>query len=238
MFPKSLLVYPNGLYSPKKNHIIVNWGNGQTPKWEGKVVGAFLNRPNRTLNAINKIKAFSLMGKAGVSIPEWTTDKAVAASWLDDGAKVIARKTVTGTQGKGITIIDNKEDLHPAPLYTKYKKKKQEFRVHVFLGQVIDVQEKRKRKGVEANALIRTEGNGWVFCRGGVKLEGEQRDKIHNEAINSVLAVGLDFGGVDIIWNEHEKKAYVLEVNSAPGIEGTTVEVYAKALSRVLEINQ
>ena len=38
---------------------------------------------------------------------------------------------------------------------------------------------------------------------------------------------GLTFGAIDVIWNEHQQKAFVLEINTAPGIEGTTVEKYA-----------
>ena len=40
----------------------------------------------------------------------------------------------------------------------------------------------------------------------------------------------LDFGAVDIIFNERENKAYVLEINSAPGLEGSTIQDYATML--------
>jgi len=51
-------------------------------------------------------------------------------------------------------------------------------------------------------------------------------------ALAAVSALGLDFGAVDIIYNEHENQYYVLEVNTAPGLEGTTVEKYAEAFAK------
>jgi glutathione synthase/RimK-type ligase-like ATP-grasp enzyme len=45
----------------------------------------------------------------------------------------------------------------------------------------------------------------------------------------AVAALGLDFGGVDVIWNERRQMAYVLEVNTACGLEGQTVNDYAEA---------
>ena len=46
--------------------------------------------------------------------------------------------------------------------------------------------------------------------------------------------LGLDFGAVDVIWNEHESKAYVLEINTAPGLEGSTVEDYKEFFNRAV----
>ena len=43
------------------------------------------------------------------------------------------------------------------PLYVKYKKKKAEYRVHVFDGKIMDVQQKKKRRGVEHGAAKLTE---------------------------------------------------------------------------------
>ena len=51
-----------------------------------------------------------------------------------------------------------------------------------------------------------------------------------------MLAVGLKIGAVDIIWNELENKCYVLEINTAPGLEGTTLVKYTEAILK--EITQ
>ena len=59
-------------------------------------------------------------------------------------------------------------------------------------------------------------------------------DVIH-QATMAVGCLQLDFGAVDVIWNEAQKRAYVLEVNTAPGIEGTTLMRYASAFSSAIE---
>ena len=41
---------------------------------------------------------------------------------------------------------------------------------------------------------------------------------------------GLDFGAVDVLWNERQQKAYVCEVNTAPGLEGITLDNYLKEI--------
>lgn len=119
------------------------------------------------------------------------------------------------------------------PLYTKYIKKSREFRVHIFRGRVIDVQEKRKRQEVpndEVNYLIRNSHNGWVFCRDGVDCP----DSILDLSIRAVSTLGLDFGAADIGWNDHYGRGYIFEVNTAPGLEGTTLDKYYEAICEVL----
>ena len=63
------------------------------------------------------------------------------------------------------------------------------------------------------------------------KITANPPEGIVEQAKRSVIEAGLDFGAVDVIYNVHHKKAYVLEVNTAPGLEGTTLEVYARAIS-------
>jgi glutathione synthase/RimK-type ligase-like ATP-grasp enzyme len=74
--------------------------------------------------------------------------------------------------------------------------------------------------------MVRNHVNGWVFCTQNVGIP----DKALDYAVMAVAACGLDFGAVDIIWNESRQEAYVLEVNTAPGIEGSTLNLYAEVL--------
>jgi glutathione synthase/RimK-type ligase-like ATP-grasp enzyme len=120
-----------------------------------------------------------------------------------------------------------------APLYTKYIKKADEYRVHVFDGEVIDVQQKRKRQEVENEDVdyqIRNSTGGWVFCRAEVDIP----DICLSMARRAVSALGLTFGAVDIGYNRREDMAYVFEVNTAPGLEGTTLDTYYAAIEKKL----
>ena len=228
-------VKEQGKYRPKQRSIILNWGNGRTPLWlnAGKQVS---NMPTSVSRASNKITGFQAFKAAEIPTPEWTTDAAVARAWLADGSIVLSRKLLNSHSGRGI-VINNPEqsnNLVSAPLYVKYKKKRKEFRVHVFNGQVIDLAEKRKfrqeRRDEGFVGLIRNHGNGWAFCRDSIA----EPDGLRDQAIRSVSALGLNFGACDIIWNEKENKCYVLEVNTAPGLEGTTLERYARAVASLV----
>lgn len=125
------------------------------------------------------------------------------------------------------------DSICSAPLYTRYVKKADEYRLHVFDGRVIDIQQKRKRKDIpneEIDYQIRNTASGWVYCRDDVDCPSSCSDI----AIRAVAALGLDFGAVDIGYNRHTETPCVYEVNTAPGLEGTTLTRYQEALERRL----
>lgn len=217
------IAYNSNTYKPKVGTLHVLWGNVPNTSWTGKKINEGAGE------ATNKLNAFQVMKNADVSIPDFTSDSSVAASWVDGGELVVGRTVLTGHSGAGIVLLGGEFShvVTHAPLYVKYKKKKAEYRVHVFNGTVIDVQQKRRKAGVEnVSSYIRNIDQGWVFCRENVSPAA----MVLEESKKAVGALGLMFGAVDVIWNEHEQRAYVLEVNTAPGLEGTTVEKYADAI--------
>jgi D-alanine-D-alanine ligase-like ATP-grasp enzyme len=54
------------------------------------------------------------------------------------------------------------------------------------------------------------------------------------QALLAIEACGLDFGAVDIIFNERKQTAFVLEVNTAPGLTGQTVAGYVERFKEIL----
>ena len=52
-------------------------------------------------------------------------------------------------------------------------------------------------------------------------------------AIETLESMGLDFGAVDL-GVKRNGECFVIEVNSAPGLEGTTLEKYRDIISRLL----
>lgn len=192
--------------------LVVFWGNKDSP-------------------AANKLRFFKTAERQeGLNIPDFTTDKAVAKQWCRDGHEVFARQRLTGHSGDGIITCLDKQDTFPeAPLYVKYKKKKAEYRAHVFRGQVIDIVQKKKRADWENyNNQIRNLEGGWVYCRNDITVP--HKNDLIQQAVLACVVSKLDFGAVDLIWNDKEKKYYVLEVNTAPGLEGQTVNIYGDAL--------
>jgi glutathione synthase/RimK-type ligase-like ATP-grasp enzyme len=227
-------VWPDRNYRPKRNHLILNWGNSQEPNWWQTMFRDryyVLNAPSNVAVASNKHWAFQWFKAQHIEHPEWTTNIEEAKRWIEEGYKVVIRSTVTGHGGQGIIIAEEVEQLIHAPLYTKYFNGKREFRVHVFQNQVIDFSEKkRSREEVDGDALVRNHGNGWVFCREGIELP----ESVAEESKKSVQALGLDFGAVDVRLKERTNEVKVLEVNTAPGLEGTTIIRYIEAIKTLL----
>jgi len=69
------------------------------------------------------------------------------------------------------------------------------------------------------------------------ELDFKASFKVQDLALQACQALGLNSGAVDIIWNEKENKCYVLEVNTAPGIEGTTCKKYTNEIIESLTSN-
>ena len=182
-------------------------------------------------HANNKLNAFNKFKEANLSTVEWTTDVDIAKTW----PLVVARATLTGHSGQGIHMWNpsNKDEPVPiAPLYTKYVKKTYECRVHVFNGEVIDAQIKRKLKEYdgEVDTNVRNHTTGWVYCRDNFQVPEEAKLL----SLQAIKTLQLDFGAVDLIYNQHYNQFYLLEVNTAPGLEGTTLTNYIKAIKNAI----
>lgn len=216
----------------KPHEIVINWGSSQPLIDLHKQYKKLLNAPHAIKLASNKLDFFSyLFGPEApdpfVKTVEWTNDKAVAQSWLDDGKVVVARTKLTGHSGEGIIIVEKEkgEQLPDAPLYTKYIFKTKEFRVHVVGDKVVDTQQKIRDPAQEPKTWkVRSHANGFIFARNGIVAD-PARDQL---AVAATKALGLDFGAVDII-SDKAGTYYVLEINTAPGLEGQTIQSYAEA---------
>jgi hypothetical protein len=210
----------------KPDDVIINWGfGGEIPVANAKVI----NKPEAVRQAVNKFKAFTALSGADVETVPWTANLAVAQEWQANGNTIIARTTLTGHSGDGIVVVDKGEPLVDAPLYTRYIFKEKEFRVHATKNKVLDTHRKVRDPAQEPKSWkIRSHDNGFIFQRTGIEPDAK-RDKL---AIAAVKALGLDFGAVDIV-EDKQGKCYVLEVNTAPGLEGVTIPLYATGLKEL-----
>jgi hypothetical protein len=212
---------------------VINWGCSQLPA-EVLQCDVF-NPPIAVALAANKLTAFkefvkfnNLAKQAGefdINFPQFTEDAQDVQGWLDNGWTVVVRHKLTGHSGEGIELLSGDVVIPEAPLYVRYIKKSQEYRVHVLAGDVVDVQRKARSKGVQdedVNWQVRNHANGFIYAREGF----ETPESVKVQAILAIEALGLDFGAVDIIWNDHEQRPYVLECNTAPGLTGQTLQGY------------
>lgn len=231
---KVLRVAPDSTtFKPRMTDFNINWGCSKEWYWGNNYKIADINM------ATNKYKSFicmsiwnSMWPELSINTPDWTDDFTYASKWIEDGHTVFARTILNGHSGQGIVVCTKETGLVPAPLYTLYKKKRHEYRVHIFkeknlTHKVIDVTQKKKRKEAEiVNTQIRNHKNGWVYARQDIIEPSDLR----TQALNAAKCFDLPFIAVDLIWNEYENKCYVLEVNTAPGIDGTTLQKYTDAI--------
>lgn len=232
----SLRVFPDRAYRPKPNHVVLNWGMARNP-WPDKAF-TWINKPERVAVATNKVAAFQQLATADVSIPQFTTSKDEALTWYatKPDQLIYVRHNVSTYGGRGIELANNRlelEESRVAPLYTKGITCRREYRVHVFNGVAIDVTRKAKtidREG-EPDNLIRNHENGWIFQRNDFEIPAGLKEL----GVQAVAALGLDFGAVDVIAEKNTGKLYVLEINCAPGAEGTTVTKYVDAVRDYME---
>lgn len=217
-------------YEPQRvgSRRILNWGFG-------------LGSDNPAINPFkkvnlcsDKVKFFTAVQEA-VRIPEFTKDPDEAVSWVQQGLTVLGR-SARGSCGKDIKFYEESslQEFIDSDFWVVYKKKKEEYRVHIAFGNVILVQKKSLRKTDHEGNVINTEdvdfrirnlSNGFVFQR----HDFTPPEDVVTQAKKAIEKIGLDFGAVDVIYNAYENQAYVLEVNTAPGLEGSTVDNYTTA---------
>lgn len=230
----------NSKFKPSGRKTVINWGS-TTMDPAILASSKVLNLPDLVKRASNKKNFFELAkaaGEGGPTIPEFTLSKEEARQWLtqEKPKKLFARTVLAGHSGEGIVKVDTVEQLEPiaeGTLFVVYVPKKREFRFHVDRKSgVFLVQEKMKKKEIpneEVDYQIRNLANGFIFA----KQDIEVPDGCKEQAVKALAVTGLDFGAVDVIYNERQKVAYALELNTAPGLEGSTIEEYVEMFKRL-----
>lgn len=205
---------------------IINWGSGKLPNEVKKC--RVLNKETNV--ATNKLLTFQALAEKPYCVP-FTTDKEQAQAWATSGSSVVCRTILNGHDGAGIVLTPPAGTVVDAPLYTKYVKKDQEWRIHVMNGEVFFSQRKARKRDVpdaQVNWQIRNHGNGFTFAHNEGRVPPPN---LVAAAIDAVNTLGLDFGAVDC-FHTARGKPFVLEVNTAPGVEGESINKYAEAFRR------
>lgn len=218
------LRYVGSRWKGREGVLVINWGNGKADDARG-----VLNQPSDVSRASNKLSFFERMKEAGqedILPPFWTDDDIPLKEY-----PIVCRQKLTGHSGEGIVIADNPDEIVPARLYVKYMKKKDEYRIHVgYLGDeyhIISQQKKVRRLDTpddDVDWQVRNHKNGFNFARQDIEVPSNVIDVAKKALFHS----GLQFGAVDVIWNQKKERATVLEINTAPGLEGQTIQDYAE----------
>lgn len=215
-----------------ENDIVVCWG-ASLPEMDGVRI---LNALEKPINKVDEYKRFVTKGVPTVSVATADGNRVNAQEYLDAG--YVARSKVH--QG-GHDLLFKTGTLD---YWSKKLVLKREYRIHSFAGRSIRAGEKVVRDGFTlledetqwkpdanlAHPWIRSFDGGWRIKYDGFTSTAKMRALAHK----AVAALDLTFGAVDIGENSLGQ-LIVLEVNTAPGLEGGSIQAYIRALTKWIE---
>jgi glutathione synthase/RimK-type ligase-like ATP-grasp enzyme len=217
--------------------IIIRYGNVRTVNRKGFTANPKyeINTIEAINNARNKFKSLQMMEEGGCRVPKATEDVPV----IGNGQRTIwfARKKYHH-KGLDIVVCKTNRELEQAKTdgaeyFVQYVPIGKEYRYHVFGDKILQACIKFKEAGnggVGADTdIIRNLDHGWKFA------EIEPQPKASEYAIKACRALGLHFGAVDIIEEQGHTLLYVLEVNTAAGLDNKRLEAYIKAFKNYIE---
>jgi hypothetical protein len=192
-------------------NVIVNWSGSPLSNVDHPA-DVLLNGEAFT----NKLRQALRLGIAGLPT--------VTVSLAKEGDNWYPRRN-DHQQGFDFTSRHLRRGSIPADFYVKKEAINEEWRVHVFRSYKGNMRVLRTAKKVpnrpDAHSWVRSHRLGWKLSYvGGLSDAGKQI------ARDAVRALHLDFGAVDIGLRS-EADPFVLEVNTCPGLEGGTLEMYA-----------
>lgn len=263
----------SGRNKPRDADIVIGWGCKTKENTTFPANTKVLNHPNAILKNRNKQETLNILKGNRATASNVATH--VAANAVIDS---ISRGDVTlpligrtrmHQGGKGFWLCLTESMVRSAieegaHYFQEYIDIKQEYRLHVFCGDVIYAQKKvenpseegwiaqRKEKienwankkgdnlddatltyvlrrlAKEADLpdrIVRSNRRGWKFSS--VQVNNVDT-ALKNAAVAAVAAIGLDFGAVDCALGQ-DNSPWIIEVNSGPGLQGSSLEAYVTA---------
>jgi hypothetical protein len=254
----------------KTKTIVIGWG-AKTAKSVDLGKAQVYNHPNSIRVNRNKMESMALMMENKVAVAPFVDAEKVATELAKAKPSItlplIGRTTFHQggnefftclTKTHVLETVKTLKNLKKSGYFQNYIDVKDEYRLHIFNGQLIVAAKKVPRDNLEAAYVEQqAEKIDAMAAKKGVKLDkatmdfalGYQANKIsgpdqiiksntrgykfaHVDAKN-VKALGLCFGAVDCVLDANGK-AWVLEVNTGPGLEGTTFDAYVAAFKKLL----
>lgn len=208
-----------------RHNVVIRWGSVERlPIAPARVC----NSRDAVALAMNKLESLRVMGRSRVRVPRvWVKGEA------DVDFPVLARK-INHSQGADIMLCLQQQDLRRAAnrgrkYFVKYIPTDREYRVHVFNGEIVRVNQKLLQERDAWVPHIRNVDNGYIFAQPRTELRAQDRET----AINAVHALGLDFGAVDLVIGD-DGLPYVLEINTGPSLADAGMDIYVPLFQRVI----
>jgi glutathione synthase/RimK-type ligase-like ATP-grasp enzyme len=194
------------------NNGVVCWGAGN-PHAGPHILNANCSAFNK-LTQLQKLTASGILTVPIVGqVPSWMNGH-------NPIFPVLARK-LNHVAGRDIILCRSPKGCRKALVrgrayFTQFIPSSTEYRVWVYRKRHLGTYEKFLKYPWKKKGVNRNYHNGYAFQLVGANAIPRPAVDV---AVRCIAALGLDFGAVDILLG-NDKKFYVLEVNSAPGVEG------------------
>jgi len=199
--------------------VIVSWGTIHNASEDRTLY----NKPNAIRLSSNKKNARQVLLAAGIPVPFPGEEKFPCIG-----------RTNYHRGGKGFWYCENPKEVEIAKsagagYFSAFYPKTNEHRVHVAHGLILFVQEKVPHFSMLANsvrALHIWNHNNFRFR---IVRQNLWNKEMLIGCIKAIDVLGLDFGAVDVLSNAELDPPWVIcEVNTAPGLEGYSINKYAE----------
>jgi len=218
--------FRNTLKNVKGGDVLVRYGVSAYPLRDYHFT-IVLNNSQSIVNASNKYMSLVIMKEHKVPIPEFYTKQQLTTKCLP-----VLRRLNYHTRGRDIIKVTRINNVREGDFYTEFIEGEEEYRIHIFKGEIIRVQKKVDTTPNKPRRYIRSFENGY-----------ELRDNFENNytiteacakiALKAVKSLGLDFGAVDILIS-NKGKPIVLEVNTAPRLNMFGRQLYTLYIAHVI----
>jgi hypothetical protein len=202
------------------NAVVIRWGTREElPASKNTIV---YNRADAIAHATDKKLSREMMEGAGVRVPRRVNPELTKINY-----PVIARPRIH-SKGKNFVVLRNLTELSShyqthernGWYYSEYVKKDNEYRFHIGHGKILAMMEKTPPDNPNQLAWNRAiNEDPFTYVNWDRLTDEKGLADAALESVKAVAALGLDFGGVDVMVKDNV--AYVIEVNTAPTLNSS-----------------
>jgi len=143
--------------------------------------------------------------------------------------------------GKDISIVESSKDFGKLSIkkfddryWVPFIETKYEARLHYVLGDIVRIFLKQPGEKSNVDFPIRTTNYDWHYSLQAVADNDNSYAKAKELAIKVAKMINLQFGAFDMAWVPSKKQYIIWEINTAPGLNEHTAQIYADRLRGVL----
>lgn len=198
-----------------------------------------INKVEAVKNSANKRRMKDCFSSKNVKTARWTSN-------IDEVSFFpVVAKHIYGSRGEGNYLLKTKEELSAWRtgktlnnyIFEEYLPYKKEYRLHVTKdGCFYTCRKALKKDTPEDKKWFRNDSNSvWIIESNPEFKKPDNWQKIIEESVKALNAVGLDIGAVDLrVQDKKEPDFFIVEINSAPSFGEITEKKYKEELTKLI----